>query len=327
MEKLISIIIPVYNVEKYLKQCLDSVIKQSYKNLQIILVDDGSTDHSPAICDEYAEMDQRIQVIHQNNHGLPAARNRGLEYVKGEYIGFVDSDDWIHVDMYRHLVEILESNDADISTVECIKTSGEIQDRESKVKVQALTRDQFARVFFKIGSRKIVYYVVNRLYKKKVINLNHFVEEFSVGEDVLASYKALIKAEKIAVSNQEMYYYMMNSGMTSSFHPKYFQLVDIWNRIRVISEQVSDEHQEYAKVNQARIYFTLLSELAISGEYKNLLYKDKISEFEYCLKKNRKYLLQSDISLERKILIFLFCLNYRICAFVISKLKYLRNGI
>ena len=206
---MISIIIPVYNVEKYLKQCLDSVIKQSYKNLQIILVDDGSTDHSPAICDEYAEMDQRIQVIHQNNHGLPAARNRGLEYVKGEYIGFVDSDDWIHVDMYRHLVEILESNDADISTVECLKTSGKLENREDKINVQVLTRDQFARVFFKIGSQKIVYYVWNRLYRRKIFKLNHFAEEFSVGEDVVASYKALIQANKIAVSNQKMYYYRL----------------------------------------------------------------------------------------------------------------------
>ena len=322
MEKLISIIIPVYNVEKYLKQCLDSVIKQSYKNLQIILVDDGSTDHSPAICDEYAEMDQRIQVIHQNNHGLPAARNRGLEYVKGGYIGFVDSDDWIHVDMYRHLVEILESNDADISTVECLKTSGKLENREDKINVQVLTRDQFARVFFKIGSQKIVYYVWNRLYRRKIFKLNHFAEEFSVGEDVVASYKALIQANKIAVSNQKMYYYRMKSGMTSTFRPQYFQLIDVWKQIRDISDSVSKEHQGYAKVNQARIYFTLLSELAISGEYKNPLYKEKVSELKCNLKKNRKYLLQSDISVGRKIMIFFVCIDYETCAFIISKFKH-----
>ena len=93
-EKLISIIVPVYNVEKYLEQCLDSIIGQTYKNLEIILVDDGSTDSSGAICDRYAEQDKRIRVIHRENGGVCAARNTALEAVTGDYIGFVDPDDW-----------------------------------------------------------------------------------------------------------------------------------------------------------------------------------------------------------------------------------------
>ena len=90
---LISVIIPVYNVEKYLHRCLDSVIEQTYKNLEVILIDDGSTDHSGEICDDYAAKDVRIHVIHQENQGVSAARNKGLDNVKGEYITFVDSDD------------------------------------------------------------------------------------------------------------------------------------------------------------------------------------------------------------------------------------------
>ena len=98
---LISVIIPVYNVEKYLRRCLDSVIAQTYQNLEIICVDDGSIDDSGKICDQYAVRDARIKVIHQENQGLSAARNRGLDAAEGEYIAFVDSDDYILEDMYK----------------------------------------------------------------------------------------------------------------------------------------------------------------------------------------------------------------------------------
>ena len=110
MEDLISVIIPVYNVELYLRRCIDSVIKQTYKNLEIILVDDGSTDKSGEICDEYASLDNRISVIHKENGGLSSARNAGLKNAHGEYFGFVDSDDAIVEDMYEYLYDILLKN-------------------------------------------------------------------------------------------------------------------------------------------------------------------------------------------------------------------------
>ena len=100
---LISVIVPVYNVESYLEKCIDSIIHQTYKNLEIILVDDGSTDNSGKICDVYKEKDSRIKVIHKQNRGLSSARNCGLEIAKGEYIGFVDGDDYIAEDMYALL--------------------------------------------------------------------------------------------------------------------------------------------------------------------------------------------------------------------------------
>ena len=100
---LISIIIPVYNAEKYLKKCLDSVINQTYKNLEIILVDDGSTDKSPEICDKYAEKDSRIIVLHKENGGVSSSRNAGLDIFKGEYLSFVDSDDYVEPDYIEYL--------------------------------------------------------------------------------------------------------------------------------------------------------------------------------------------------------------------------------
>ena len=111
---LISVIVPVYNVEKYLDKCVQSIVNQTYKNLEIILVDDGSTDHCPALCDEWAKKDERIQVIHKKNGGLSSARNTAIDVISGEYVIFVDSDDWIDLDMIASMLEFAETNDADI---------------------------------------------------------------------------------------------------------------------------------------------------------------------------------------------------------------------
>ena len=116
---MISVIIPIYNVEKYLCRCLDSIISQSYKDLEIILVDDGSPDNSPSICDSYARNDNRIKVIHKTNGGLSAARNTGLKYAMGDFISFIDSDDYIEPKMYEILFNLITKFDSDISMCGC----------------------------------------------------------------------------------------------------------------------------------------------------------------------------------------------------------------
>ena len=116
----ISIIVPVYKVEKYLDKCVNSIVGQTYKNLEIILVDDGSPDNCPAMCDEWAQKDSRIKVIHKKNGGLSSARNAGLDACTGDYIGFVDSDDWIEPDMYEYLLNIGMKNNADVSRCEFV---------------------------------------------------------------------------------------------------------------------------------------------------------------------------------------------------------------
>ena len=109
MEELISIVVPVYNVEKYLGKCLDSILGQTYRNLEIIVVDDGSTDHSGSICDEYGKKDPRVAVIHQDNQGVSAARTSGIGKARGQYVGFVDGDDWIAEGMYQDLYRAMKS--------------------------------------------------------------------------------------------------------------------------------------------------------------------------------------------------------------------------
>ena len=115
-QPLLSVIVPVYNIAAYLPRCLDSIIGQNYKNLEIILVDDGATDACPQICDEYAKKDSRIRVIHQPNKGLPGARNRAIEIMQGEFFTFVDADDWLHTDCYQQLIQRQQATNADMVT-------------------------------------------------------------------------------------------------------------------------------------------------------------------------------------------------------------------
>ena len=128
MERKISIIVPVYNVAGYLKESIESIIKQTYKKLEIILVDDGSTDQSGTICDQYARTDDRIVVIHQKNQGISASRNAALELATGDYIGFVDSDDVIHPQMYQWLTEAIDETGADVAICHELAFSGDFCD-------------------------------------------------------------------------------------------------------------------------------------------------------------------------------------------------------
>lgn len=117
----ISVIVPVYKTEQYLCACVDSILHQSYSDLEVILVDDGSPDNCPQICDDYAQRDERVRVIHQNNAGVAAARNAGLDAACGEYITFVDSDDWIDPDMYAGMMEMANAHDCDVVMCDCLK--------------------------------------------------------------------------------------------------------------------------------------------------------------------------------------------------------------
>ena len=131
--KKVSVIVPVYNMEKYLSRCVDSILAQTYKNLEVILVDDGSKDSSPAICDQYSERDSRVKVVHKENGGLSSARNAGLDVATGDYIGFVDSDDYISPEMYSVLCQCLENSDCEIANLMYVRADENGRTTPSKV--------------------------------------------------------------------------------------------------------------------------------------------------------------------------------------------------
>lgn len=189
---LISIIVPVYNVEKYLPQCLDSIMVQTYTNLEIILVDDGSTDNGGHICDEYAKSDSRIKVIHKQNAGLSAARNLGLDIAHGEYIGFVDSDDWIEPTMYEDLYAGFSITENTLLTNGMIYQYDDITGEELLMRPHSWKRESllvingadFGKAMFSETSN---HYAWSKLYRREVFDWVRFREGRN-DEDTLFTY-------------------------------------------------------------------------------------------------------------------------------------------
>ena len=195
---LVSIIIPVYNVEKYLDKCLDSVVNQTYTNLEIILVDDGSPDRCPAICDEWKSRDSRIKVIHQPNGGLSRARNAGLKIATGEFIGFVDSDDWIEPDMYETLLSTMLETGADIVVCnfycEEVNSDAFIQKPKSPV-IERYTAEEALKLL--ISEKTFIHPVVwNKLFRKHLLT-NLLFPEDKIYEDNLWTPQAIGGANSI----------------------------------------------------------------------------------------------------------------------------------
>lgn len=199
MFSLISVIVPIYNVEPYLRECLDSIIRQSYTNLEIILINDGSTDKSGAIADEYALLDSRVKVIHQANAGLAAARNSGIEVMSGDLVSFVDSDDWIEPEMYEELVPILEAR-PHLSLVKfgVIKKEKHRKSRGSR----ALQEYQGLRGYLHSKAGGVVW---NALYRREAVSTIRFVPGY-VCEDVYYTHR-LLAQEGISFAQYDRRYY------------------------------------------------------------------------------------------------------------------------
>lgn len=221
--ELITIIVPVYNVEDYLCKCIDSIIGQTYNNLEIILVDDGSPDRCGEICDEYARHDTRIRVIHKENGGLSDARNVGIENSKGDYIAFVDSDDYIAPDMYEKLYNIAKVNDADMSICSfmCVNTKGNSIDDQNLYNPISNNVLSGIEVFEdKLAENQYWYWVVawNKLYRRSLFDNIRF----PVGkqhEDEFVAHHLYSITRKVACCGNKMYYYVKreNSIMSKKY--------------------------------------------------------------------------------------------------------------
>ena len=208
-EDLISIVIPVYKVEKYLEKCIESVLKQTYTNLQIILVDDGSPDNCGKICDEYAKKDPRIEVIHKVNGGLSDARNVGIAKAKGKYIGFVDSDDYIKEDMYEILINLIKEYDADVSICNLYDViDGKEYIRNNENGIQEYSRLEILKEV--LLDKNIQSYAWNKLYKKELFD----EIKYPIGkkyEDIGTTFYVFEKCNKIVVTSEPEYYYLKRS--------------------------------------------------------------------------------------------------------------------
>lgn len=210
-EKLVSVIIPAYNIEDYIGRCLDSIISQTYKNLEIIVVDDGSRDYTGEILDNYAKKDRRIKVIHKENGGVSSARNKGIEAAEGDYIGFIDGDDLIEPEMYKTLVDLLEEENADIAHCGYQMVFPDRIDyyhNTGKKKIQTTEeglKDLLSGEMIEPG-------LVNKLYKKELIKNCRLNETVKINEDLLMNYQLFKLSQKSVYYDITPYSYMIRSG-------------------------------------------------------------------------------------------------------------------
>lgn len=246
---LISIIIPVYKVEKYLEKCIESVLNQTYKKLQIILVDDGSPDNCGDICDRYAKMDERIEVIHKENGGLSDARNAGLKVVRGEYIGFIDSDDYVSKEMFENMYNTLISNNADVS----ICNFYTVIDDKNIIK----NEDNGIEIYNKLEilkevllDKKIQSYAWNKLYKKELFK----DIEYPVGkkyEDIGTTFYILEKCNKVAASGRPEYYYLTRGDSIVNNNTE----STVIDYIKLISDRYDYIDQKYEELRKYNVYY------------------------------------------------------------------------
>lgn len=213
---LLSVIIPVYNVEDYLVRCVESVLCQTYTNLEIILVDDGSPDGSGKICDDFAARDRRVKVIHKENGGLSSARNAGLDIARGEYITFVDSDDWVEPDSYGHMLSLMEkygvhlvcggSYNVDFYTGE--RTMGVCPKKEEKISAE----ETVGRLFLWDGCDSSV---CDKVFHRSLLEELRFPFG-KVCEDVAVTYRIILQTDMVAMSERPFYNYLQRPGSISN---------------------------------------------------------------------------------------------------------------
>ncbi len=231
MEPLISVVVAVYNSEPYLHRCIESIILQSYKNLQIILVDDGSPDNSGAICDEYAKEDSRITVIHKENGGLSDARNKGIDIAKGEYITFVDADDYISFDFVEVLYGCIKEFDADISVCNIVVFSGEYAPpKEPSVTVKVFNPK--CAIETMLLQREFTNSANGKLYAKKLFETSRFTKGI-LYEDFDLIFDIVDLAQKVVYCSEAEYYYYINQAgiMHENIDERHFVLIDISKRM------------------------------------------------------------------------------------------------
>ena len=218
---LISVIVPIYNVEEYLCACIDSVLSQTYQNLEVILVDDGSADNCPELCDEYALKDKRIRVIHQINRGLSAARNKGFEASKGRYIAFVDADDMICSTYIESLYGLIIKNNAQIAICAYTRSADTLEDK-TVAEEYMLTSEKMLKEWH--GKRKSIETVAwNKLYSREIFEnfkTGKIFPEGKTHEDIYTSHLFVNSADSIVITNKILYFYRRREKSISRTYTK-----------------------------------------------------------------------------------------------------------
>lgn len=314
----ISIIVPIYNVERYLEKCIQSLVSQSFINLEIILINDGSTDNCINICKKYEEIDKRIKIIDKINEGVSATRNKGLAVATGDFIAFVDPDDWIDKNMLENMHSRLVKNSGDICICNYYKEIG-----EKRLKEEVLTDKGYINNIElinrmvgveSIGKEKnnIMGSVCRFLFRKETIDNLRFKENFSMCEDLLFCLKAVLISKKIYVDNQPYYHYRIREGSaTNTYDPElYDKYICIRYEIEkfILMNHIGETALANLKNRDALWGIDLLLNISKKNNHIN---KEKTKEIKNVLENKNIHesfarAIKFELSIPKKIVAFLF---------------------
>lgn len=330
LQPLVSVIVPVYRVELYLERCVKSILNQSYKNLEIILVDDGSPDNSGQMCDEIALTDSRVKVIHKKNGGLSSARNEGIKNARGDYIAFVDSDDWIDEDIYSICVDIISQYKCDIVDFKTVYTDGKKTrinyryEKPIKVEKETLLYDYMYR-----GQTDICpFSVCRKLYKRSLFDQISFPEG-RLNEDIVTNYRVLVKSNSLVHISNIGYFYFQNSASITNgpLKKKDFDLIVASEELCKMAKKHEDSRvYELAQIKLARSYFSLLAKAAVGGFALDITNPKKcVKELIKKLRKSYVMLMKAPISVNRKLMITIMVINFNCISFPAKIYKKIRK--
>ena len=324
MKPLLTVVIPVYNVEKYLNRCIESILLQEWKNYDILLVDDGSTDHSPQICDDYVKAYDFISVIHKENGGLSEARNTGISHAKGEYVYFPDSDDWIEPDTFIALAEALESQDFDIISFNREFVKGEEAAIVSEPEVTQVFegKDAFVQM---LKHRYITGFANDKIYRKSLfMDRDILFPRGKYYEDLGTNYKLFLSAKKVYATNQKYYHYLIDNpdSITQSWNEKKFRdMFGFYKEVFYSDFVRSRLNQEELHISQ--LYYVNGLTHILASLYKAKLHKhygEITSEVKQELENNK--ITYSEVkSIPNRIKYLLYRLHLLKLAFTIQRMK------
>ena len=342
---LVSIIVPVYNAERFLEKCVDSILNQSYTNIEVILIDDGSTDNSGNICDLYSQKDKRVKVIHQINSGPSIARNKGIHNASGTFIQFVDSDDYIEPNMIETLVDKINR---DVDIVICgykyiYKENDNIVVRNSNTyKESKISKDEFLDKFGKLFKDYYINYICNKLYITDIIKNNNIYFDSSIGwgEDLIFNLTYLNHCENIFIIEDLLYNYVKynENSITSTFNRDlYNNQKSMYNKVRkflIENNSYSGENERIVESKYTNSVIMCLSHLfRPDSSYDKIKLKSKINEIieDDMVRERINYFnyggIQKKIigkAIKNKSTNFIICF-FRIKNFMRDNMKYLFN--
>ena len=312
----VSAIVPVYNVEKFLERCVSSLVDQTLGFYEVILVDDGSTDSSGALCDRYAERFENIHVVHRPNGGLSEARNTGISVSTGDFLTFIDSDDWISPIYNEVLCDALIETQSDISVCGHVRAGSQFcfkSDRYKQInEIQLITytSSDYLDIMLRYSGNRCVHYAWGKLYRRDILEKEHFPPKL-YNEDVEGFFKSLINSSRVTevIHPSPLYCYFVNQNSITGkkFGQNYLDLLEVWDRVVAIAQDRRPDLVEKAKYNRKRTDFTVLYDVLVHGTSESdLCFADQINRCLFDLRSNLGDLLKGPMPMNRKISVTVF---------------------